>query len=218
MNLYIKLQHRRGFNLFEVLVVVAVVALVAMVILPALTEPQSNRKSGRINCVNNLKIIGISARIWEGNHDDKYPMAVPAADGGAQEMMATGNVVACFQVMSNELSTSYILACPEDSRHRAATNWGVSRTNISYFMGLDAVESDPRAVLAGDANLVQHGRVVPSGVVNLATNITTWTRDRHGRTGNILLADGSVRFESTTEISSSAAPGAYASTNRVVVP
>jgi prepilin-type processing-associated H-X9-DG protein len=73
-------------------------------------------------------------------------------------------------------------------------------------------------VLAGDANLVQHGRVVPSGVVNLATNITTWTRDRHGRTGNILLADGSVRFESTTEISSSVAPGAYASTNRVVVP
>jgi prepilin-type processing-associated H-X9-DG protein len=123
--------------------------------------------------------------------------------------------------MSNELSSSKVLICPSDAWHRADTDenlaWvRLSRTNISYFMGLDAVESDPQAVLSGDANLVQNRRVVPGGIVNLTTNITTWTRDRHDRAGNVLIADGSV--QALTEINSAAAPGAYASTNRVVVP
>jgi prepilin-type processing-associated H-X9-DG protein len=221
MNIRQTNPRRRGFTRIEVVVIVAVLALVAALILAALTEPQSNRKSGKINCVNNLKQIGIAVRIWEGDHDDKYPMEVPAALGGAREMMATGNVVACFQVMSNELSSSKVLICPSDAWHRADTDenlaWvRLSRTNISYFMGLDAVESDPQAVLSGDANLVQNRRVVPGGIVNLTTNITTWTRDRHDRAGNVLIADGSV--QALTEINSAAAPGAYASTNRVVVP
>jgi prepilin-type processing-associated H-X9-DG protein len=169
--------------------------------------------------VYNLKEIGIAMRMWEGSHGDKYPMAVPAALGGAREMMATGNVVACFQVMSNELGVPNLLICPADAGHWAETygSWvRVSRTNLSYFIGLDAAESDPYSVLSGDANLVQHGRVIPSGIVNLATNTTTWAPDRHDRYANFLFADGSV--QSATQISSSTAPGAYPSTNRVVVP
>jgi prepilin-type processing-associated H-X9-DG protein len=209
--------------LVEGVVVVVVVVLLFAVVVPMVWNPQYPAKPKAFNCVNNLKQIGIAVRIWEGDHDDKYATAVPAALGGAQEMMATGNVVACFEVMSNELSTPKILICAQDAGHRADTNWDgysglawgrLSRTNISYFMGLDAVESDPQAVVSGDANLVQNGRVVGSGIVNLATNVTTWTTNRHGPVGYVLFADGSV--QSVTEINSSTSPGGYPATNRLV--
>jgi competence protein ComGC len=213
-------QRQRAFTLFEGLVVVTVLALVAAILLSALAT--SHRKINKVGCDNNLRQIGIAVRIWEGDNDDKYPMAVPAALGGAQEMMATGNVAPCFQVMSNELSAPKILLCPTDAGHWADTNppdvaWTcLSRTNISYFMGLDAVETAPLAVLSGDGNLAQHGRAVPTGIVNLATNVTTWTTNCHNRCGYILFADGSV--QAATQISSSTAPGTFPSTNRVVVP
>lgn len=215
-------ERRRGFTLVEGVVVVFVLALVALLVMAPKIE-LSMHEARRHTCIANLKLMGIAARVWEGNHDDKYPMEVPAALGGAQEMMATGNVVACFQVMSNELSTPRILICPQDAGHRADTNrrldvaWArLSRTNISYFIGLDAVESDPQAMLSGDANLVQHGRVVGSGIVDLTTNITTWTTDRHGRTGFVLIADGSV--QGFWRMGSTNTGGWYAPTNRVVAP
>jgi len=223
MNIGQTNQRRRAFTLMEGLVVVVVLALVAVLILPALSKPKG--KSNGFSCVNNLKQIDLAMRIWEGDTGDKYPMAVPVALGGAQEMIATGNVVACFQVMSNYLGTPRILICPGDAVRRADPNWNLdpslgwgrlSRANISYFMGSDAVGSDPQGMVSGDANLVQNGRLVGSGIVNLATNITTWSRDRHRGVGVVLFADGAVK--TGTEISSSTAPGAYASTNRVVVP
>jgi hypothetical protein len=122
--------------------------------------------------------------------------------------------------MSNELSAPYILVCPEDSQHQGATNWNISRRNISYFIGLDAAETDPQAVLSGDDNLVQNGRAVPSGKLNLWSNSVSWTRDRHHSLfsgfGNLLVADGSVQTVPQMGFRSSA--GTWLATNCVVVP
>ena len=46
-------------------------------VLPALAA--AKRKAQRINCVNNLKQVGLAFRIWEGDNNDKYPMAVSTA-------------------------------------------------------------------------------------------------------------------------------------------
>ena len=114
--------------------------------------------------------------------------------GGAQELIATGNVAGCFQVMSNEMNDPKLLICPQDSLHEAATNFAaLDRTNLSYFIGLQVTETDPPGVLSGDANLVQNGRVVAAGRVDLGSNSVSWTRDRHQRMGNILMTDGSVQ-------------------------
>jgi hypothetical protein len=118
--------------------------------------------------------------------------------------------------MSNELSAPYILVCPEDSQHQGATNWNISRRNISYFIGLDAAETDPQAALSGDANLLQSGRAVPSGKLNLWSNPVSWTKDRHHGSGNILVADGSVQTVPQMGFRSSA--GTWLATNCVVVP
>jgi len=111
------------------------------------------------------------------------------------ELIATGNVAACFQVMSNELNTTKILLCPDDTRRVWATNWStLNNSNISYFVGLDAAETKPQMFLSGDDNFAIGGVPVKSGVVQLLTNTpVTWTKGRHKLYGNIGLADGSVQ-------------------------
>jgi hypothetical protein len=46
-------------------------------------------KRQKIRCVNDLKQVGIAFRLWEGDNNDKYPMAVSVTNGGAMELIAT---------------------------------------------------------------------------------------------------------------------------------
>ena len=129
---------KQAFTLIELLVVIAIIAILAAMLLPALAA--AKRKAQKINCVNNLKQVGISYRIWEGDNNDRYPQAVTAAQGGAQEYTAHGgnnsptataattayNPGMVYLVMSNELATPKILFCPSDTIHTSAS------TNFSY--------------------------------------------------------------------------------------
>ena len=56
----------------------------------------------RIQCVNNLKQVGLAIRVWAGDNNEKYPTSLI--------------------VMSNELSTTKVLICPSDkARQQYAT-------------------------------------------------------------------------------------------------
>lgn len=211
----------RGFTLTELLIVIGAVALVAL-LLPALAA--AKQKALRISCISNLKIIGISYRVWEGDHNDKSPMAVSVTNGGAMELAVAGNAAVCFQVMSNLLTTPKILHCPADTKRLAATNFatGFSDANISYFFGLDAVETSPQMILDGDDNLTVDGVRVKPGILNLwPTNSLAWTKERHYGVGNIGMADGSVQQATTSLLNSAAAAatnGAAIVTLRWVIP
>ena len=187
-------QQNQALTKIDVLVIVAVLVVVAALLLPALAA--AKRKSSRIGCMGNIKQIGIAFRLWEGDNGDKYPMAVSVTNGGAMELAATGNVAACFQVMSNELSTPKILRCPNDVCRTYATNFstGFSDANISYFVNQDAAETYPQMILDGDDNLQIDGKPVQPGVLNLRTGTAiAWTKDRHHGHGNIGMADRSAQ-------------------------
>ena len=108
----------RGFTLTELLVVICAVSVLAAVLLPALRSPDGGMH--KTNCVNNLKQIGLAFRIWERDNGGKYPMQVSVTSGGVMELAVTGNVAGIFRVMSNELSTTKILVCPQDTKRTAA--------------------------------------------------------------------------------------------------
>ena len=186
-------QQNAALTLVEVTIVIAVLVIVVALILPALA--MAKRKTSKISCANDLKEVGIAFRLWEGDNNDKYPMAVSLTNGGAMELIATGNVTACFQVMSNEVNIPKILLCPEDTRRVLATNWStLNNSNISYFVGLDADTNRSKVFFSGDDNFAVGGIPVKSGLLKLPTNApVTWTAARHKFTGFIVLADGSAR-------------------------
>jgi Protein of unknown function (DUF1559) len=90
---------------------IPVIAILAGLMLPALAK--AKEKAQRINCVNNMKQIGLAARMWSNDHGGKFPPD--------------------FASMSNELATPKILVCPGDSSKTRAMNWSeFGPGNLTY--------------------------------------------------------------------------------------
>jgi prepilin-type N-terminal cleavage/methylation domain-containing protein/prepilin-type processing-associated H-X9-DG protein len=211
-------QRNHALTLIEVLMVVVILVLLAALLLPMLAA--ARRKSSRIGCVNNLKEIGLAGRVWEGDNGDKYPMEIPVTNGGSMELVATGNVLVTFLVMSNELSTPRILHCPEDMEHIETSSFAtLTSFNISYFIGADVTnETAPQAILSGDDNLEVGGMPVKSGLLELPKNTpVAWTAARHKFVGNIALADGSVQQFTARQLQNTLNQSTLA-TNRFAIP
>ncbi len=169
------LKQKKAFTLIELLVVIAIIAILAALLLPALAA--AKRKAQRINCVNDLKQVGIAFRLWEGDNADRYPMSVSTVKNGAMEAVFSAlnqnptpyTLCTVFTVMSNEVNTPKILFCPSDNGtwsstpRAAATNWvtfnptvsggTITYLYLSYFVCGDAFESYPQMILDGDRNI-----------------------------------------------------------------
>jgi prepilin-type N-terminal cleavage/methylation domain-containing protein len=204
----------RAFTLIELLIVIVCLGILAALLLPALARAKV--RSGRINCENNLKQIGVAFRTWALDNGDLYPAQLSVTNGGTMELINSGVVYRHFQVMSNELSTPKILVCPYDSTRPISSTFAstvppgcvnttpfTNDANVSYFVGVDASVALPSMLLTGDANIAREGTVPKSGLQSFARNSDlSWYRPQHDRRnkGNIGLADGSVQQVNSREL------------------
>lgn len=206
-----------AFTLIEVIVIVATLALLFAVLLPALAKQKGKKE--RIDCVNNLKQIGLSFRIWAGDGGDRYPMAMPTNQGGTMEYVLTGEVFRHFQAMSNELGSTRILICPADKTRAPAPDFTrLANTNLSYFVVPDANENLPQSILSGDRNITNRFSPTNGMLVLMTNQLVGWTKEMHKFQGNVALGDGSVQQSSSALLRSGILPNTGFATNRILLP
>ena len=125
-------------------------------------EKDPNVEALSIQCINNLKQIGLAARIWATDNGGVYPPN--------------------WLSMSNELFTPKVLVCPGDKGRTAARSWNeFGPGNVSYeLLNPNGSDKTPMVLLA---RCPIHGHVgLSDGSVFQGTGL--------GRTFTIVVKDG----------------------------
>jgi prepilin-type processing-associated H-X9-DG protein len=214
----------RAFTLIEMLVLIATLVVMAALVLPMTVRPQHQC---RMWCVNNLKQVGLSFRLWSGDHNDHFPMELAGScqpDAPAHAIPTNGITTypyawEIFQIMSKELSTPKILTCPQDLQRTPAANFinGFDSSHISFFLGIDANETHPDRLLCGDRNIT-NGQKNRTDILEITTNQPVgWVKPFHNGNGNVALADGSVQEYSAAALKTLLTKTGL-STNRLAMP
>jgi len=91
---------------------------------------RARERAQAITCVNNLKQIGLAARVYAQDNQDSFPPD--------------------FLSMSNELATPKILVCAADTNRQVAVNWSsYSLANCSYeFLAPGGSFKEPFQILS----------------------------------------------------------------------
>lgn len=212
-----------GLTLTEVCVILVLVVLLGLMLLPTTVfeKFRSHKKVWTINCVSNLRQIGIGMKFYAKDNNGLFPMQFAATNSDAKQFIENVHAFQCFQIVSNELGNeTKILVCPFDINRSPAVNYGMlTDSNVSYFFNTDAIRSSAtNSILCGDRFLENNGKPVRTGPFVLTTNLKmSWAPHAHNGGGNLLYSDGSVQ-QTTSRDLNPLIQGQPLATNRLLIP
>ncbi len=165
---------RREFTLVELLVVIGIMAILAILIIPALNF--GTPSSRRIVCMNNLKQIGTSCKMYSSDYKDYFPSALPGiALPAAACTKATAT--ADFQLLVNTrlLLWGNAYVCRSNKQNRFLF-WGETYVNKNN----DHITSGTVLASTDRPSYIYHGRGQTENTVGAETVLA---RDWGAKTG-----------------------------------
>ena len=222
-----------AITFIEVLLIITALLVLAAMLLPALDKAKA--KASRLNCMGNLKQIGIGYRLWANDNGDLFPFQQSVTNGGWADLLTNANQgTNCWTnyfILGNELGASpKMVICPADERQPASSlDSNFDNSHLSYFVGVNANDHYPQNLLGGDRNLgpgpkpdSDYGYSPKSGkgndVILPITAPLIWSLKMHSPSntsgaGNILLGDGSGQQVSTRTLNQTWMPNAPGTNN-----
>jgi prepilin-type processing-associated H-X9-DG protein len=192
--------HENAFTKWDLLICIATVGMLGLSLFVFLPATGTKCRASRINCVSNLKQVGLGFRMWSNDRGERFPWQVPASEGGTKEFAPLPYAAVHFVLVSNEFNSPKILTCPDDANRSRTADWQAPlHGSLTYFAGISAHETIPSATLSGDRNLSTSSTMTAGLLTINKPKSVRWTGDIHKHAGNIGFADGSVS-QTTSEM------------------
>ena len=200
--LHSKRAGQAGLTAGEVVVVLAILGMLCLMIVPYYSNSCTLTKQYRCRFI--LHCIGQGFKTYDIDHE-KNPLQPSNTQVGMDLSVTRFDPAKLLAPLVKEGTyvNPGLFICPYDNeRFRllgGAENF--SRSNISYFLSLDAGRTTNHpAILMGDRTVQLSGKDIEPGLFNLtAVSDAGWDARRHLGQGNLLFADGSVQSTRSKE-------------------